>query len=69
MSEKEDSIKQSILSRLLQALSSNILPIGILIVGIGEYDEKKMTYVEGKVKSSLKKMQKFLFKLVDSQIK
>lgn len=69
MTEKEDDIKQSILSRILQVLSANILPIGILIVGIGGHDNKIMTNVDRKIKNSLKKIQKFLFKLVDSQIK
>ncbi|RNA05403.1 dynein heavy chain axonemal [Brachionus plicatilis] len=68
LSEKEESLKYSILTRLLQVLGTNILPIGILIVGIGEYNEKVTKYIEKKIVYSLKKIQKFLNKLVDSQI-
>ena len=61
----EENISNSILRRLLKIASKNILPISILILGLGTLDESFMKEIVKSVINSISSIIEKLIRLID----
>lgn len=67
--QDEETIKNSILPRLLIVMTKNILPVKVLILGIGETNRDFCQKIQSNVNKALRNLEKKLRKSVDLQIK
>lgn len=56
--ENEENILNAILSRLLMIMAKNVLPCGILLLGVGKSNPDSLEKLQKKLFKSLNKIQK-----------
>ncbi|RNA37676.1 serine threonine- kinase pats1 [Brachionus plicatilis] len=66
--ENEEKVLNSILSRLLMMMAKNILPCGILVLGVGQGDQNLIEKLQKNLHKSLDKIKKKLKKTIDTYL-
>ena len=65
----EQAIHDLVMNRLLMIANKNILPISVMILGLGSTTEALIKNISLKVKNSIKKMQEQFQAYIDKNIK
>ncbi|RNA38600.1 dynein heavy chain domain-containing 1-like [Brachionus plicatilis] len=67
--QDEETIKNSVLPRLLIVMVKNVLPVKVLILGVGQTDTNFVLQIHSSVNKALKILEKKLRKSVDLHLK